>query len=197
MSLDVVPATADRFPAVAAVLAPGGTGACWCMYYRLSASDYGRVSADELGARARDREDLLRARCDRTPAPGMLAYLDGRPIGWCGLGPHAEFARLERSRTIPAPADRALWAVVCFLVLPGHRRRGVAGALLRAGVHYARLCGAPGLEGYPVDTASRRIDTAAAHVGTVAMFEAEGFCKVADTSAASARLPRVVMRLVF
>jgi GNAT superfamily N-acetyltransferase len=195
MSLEIVPATGDRFADIAAVLAPSGTGACWCMYYRMSSSEYGRVPAGEMAQAARHRRDLLRARAGQPTAPGMLAYLDEAPVGWCGLGPRTEFARLQRSRTIPAVDDLPVWSVVCFLTRPGFRRRGIAAALLAGAVSYARDCGAPALEGYPVDAAGARIDSTFAYVGTTSMFEAAGFRRIADTSARSARRPRVVMRV--
>lgn len=195
MALDVVPATGDRFSDIAAVLAPSGKGACWCMYYRMSSAEYGRVSARELPHAARHRRDLLHARAGQPPAPGMLAYVDGTPVGWCGLGPRIEFARLQRSRTIPAVDGLAVWSVVCFLVRPGSRRRGIAAALLSGAVAYARDCGAPALEGYPVETAGTRIDPTSAYVGTTGMFSAAGFRRIARTGARSAGLPRVVMRL--
>jgi GNAT superfamily N-acetyltransferase len=194
VAFEVVPATVDRFSDTAAVLAPGGKGACWCMYYRMSSSQYGRVSARELPQAARHRRELLLARAEQPPAPGMLAYLDGTPIGWCGLGPRVEFNRLQRSRTIPAVDDLAVWSVVCFLVRPGHRRRGVAAALLSGAVAYARDCGAAALEAYPVEATGARIDSTFAYVGTTCMFQAAGFRRVAQTSARSAGLPRVVMR---
>ena len=195
MALDVVPATGDRFSDIADVLAPSGKGVCWCMYYRMSSSEYGRVSARELPQAARRRRDLLRARAGEPPAPGMLAYLDERPVGWCGLGPRIEFARLQRSRTIPAVDGRAVWRVGCFLVRRGLRRRGIAAALLSGAVAYARGCGAPALEGYPVEAAGARIDSTSAYVGTASMFEAAGFRRVAQTGARSAGLLRIVMRL--
>lgn len=193
--MDIVPATGDRFSDIAAVLAPSGTGACWCMYYRMSSSQYGRVSARDLPQAARHRRDLLRSRADHPTAPGMLAYLDGIPIGWCGLGPRTEFTRLQRSRTIPAVDSLLVWSVVCFLIRPGLRRRGIAAALLSGAISYARDCGAPALEGYPVDTAGTRIDSTFAYVGTTSMFQAAGFRRIAQTCARSAGLPRIVMRL--
>jgi GNAT superfamily N-acetyltransferase len=192
---EVVPATAARFDDVATVLAPGGEGACWCQYYRMSASEYGRSSSDQLRGRAARRAALLRARCEAAPSPGMLAFEQGKAVGWCGIGPWSEFVRLGRSRTLPAPYDPATWSVVCFLVRPGFRRRGVASALLEGAVGYARRCGAPAIEGYPVDPGARRIDTASAYVGTTSMFERAGFRRIAETAARSARLARWVMRL--
>lgn len=190
--IEVVPASADRVGDVVAVL---GSSACWCMYYRLSAGEYGRVSREELKGAVQRRSALMHERLRGETAPGMLAYLDWAPVGWCGIGPRAEFTRLRRSRTIPPVDDRPVWSIVCFLVRPGSRRAGVASALLSGAVAYARGCGAPVLEAYPVDTGGRRIDTASAHVGTTTMFEAAGFQRVTETNARSGGLARWVMRL--
>jgi GNAT superfamily N-acetyltransferase len=190
--IEVVPATADRVDDVVAIL---GATACWCTYYRLSAGEYGRIPRDGLAEAVRRRSTLMHERLRGETAPGMLAYLEGTPVGWCGIGPRAEFTRLRRSRTIPSLDERPVWSIVCFLVRPGLRRRGVATALLSGAIDYARSCGAPALEAYPVDTDGRRIDTASAYVGTTAMFEAAGFRRVTETTARSAGLARWVMRL--
>ena len=124
----------------------------------------------------------------------MVAYLDGVPVGWCALGPRSEFGRLERSRTIPRVDDRPVWSVVCFVVRPGYRRRGVAGALLDGAVAYAHSRGAVAIEGYPVDTGGTRISTAFAYVGSTTMFERAGFERVVETVARSGGKARWVMR---
>lgn len=189
----VVRATAERWPDVEELF---GRMHCWCQYWRMSASAYGRLSAGELeGGRLIQRKEALRQQLERPVPPGMLAYLDGQVVGWCGFGPRPEMERLVRSRTIPALDDRPVWAIVCFLVSVGYRRRGVARALLQGVIDYAREQGAPALEAYPVDPGGKRIDVAFAYVGTVAMFEAAGFGRVVETSARSAGLPRWLMRL--
>lgn len=137
----------------------------------------------------------MRRRVSEAPAPGVIAYLDGQPVGWCGIGPRVEMTRLARSRTIPSVDDRPAWSVVCFLVRPGFRRRGLARELLDGVIAYARAEGCACLEAYPVDPQGARIDTTFAYVGTASMFEAAGFRKVVQTQAHSARLPRWLMRL--
>ena len=67
--------------------------------------------------------------------------------------------------------------------------------MLEGAVAYARACGAPAVEGYPVDNAGRKVDLTMAYVGTRAVFEQVGFTKAADTSSVSGGFPRVVMRL--
>ncbi len=189
MTIEVVAATADRFDDVATILGPRDpdTPACWCLYFRLTSSEFGKVDG-------RARPALLEALCTRDESPGMVAYLDGVPVGWCALGPRSDFGRLERSRTIPKVDQRPVWSVVCFVVRPGYRRRGVAGALLQGAVAYARSRGAVAIEGYPVDTGGTRISTAFAYVGSTTMFERAGFERVVETSARSGGKARWVMR---
>ena len=77
---------------------------------------------------------------------------------------------------------------------PGHRKRGIAHALLAGAVAYARSQRAPAIEGYPVDNDGHRVDLTMAYVGTRALFERAGFTKVADTGSVSGGFPRVLMR---
>jgi len=90
--------------------------------------------------------------------------------------------------------ERPVWSVVCFVVRPGYRRRGVARALLDDGISYARSCEAVALEAYPVDTGGGRISDSFAYVGTTRMFEKVGFTRIMETAARSAGLPRWLMR---
>jgi GNAT superfamily N-acetyltransferase len=186
--VEVVPATAERWDDIAAILGGDGERGCWCQYWRLSAGDYSRT-------RGADRPNQLRRLTSGDPAPGMLAYVDGEPAGWLGLGPRPALERLVRSRTIPAVDDVPVWSIVCFMIRVGFRRRGVARALLAGAVAYARSSGAPGLEAYPIDPGDRRADTAFGYVGFTRMFEAEGFRRVTETAARSDGRPRVLMRL--
>ena len=191
--ITVVPATPERWADIEELFA--GT-ACWCQSWRVSAGEYGRGSTGELHAgRRAERRDALRNQLERRPPPGMLAYIDGRIVGWCGFGPRQKLERLVRSRTIPAVDHRPVWAIVCFLVRVGYRRRGVARALLQGTIAYARAQGAPALEAYPVDPGGKRIDVTFAYVGTLPMFEQAGFRRVIETSARSAGRSRWLMRL--
>jgi GNAT superfamily N-acetyltransferase len=188
MAITVVPATEDRYDDVTEILPTRGGWGCTCQYFRLSSGDYNRSTEE-------DRLAALRSQMAATPAPGMLAYDDGEPVGWCGFAPRTDYERLMRSRTIPVIDDVPVWSVVCFVVKAGHRRRGVTKALLAAVVDYARDHGAPALEAYPIDPGDQRVSTAFLYVGTVRTFEEAGFERVVATDATSARLPRWLMRL--
>ncbi len=187
--IEVVPATAERWGDVVTLFEGDGERGCWCQYWRRSSEAY---SAGGPGASEANLDAQVRA---GPPAPGVVAYLDGEPAGWCGLGPRTSFERLVRSRTIPVVDDLAVWSIVCFKVRVGYRRRGVATALLRGAIEYARSMGAPAVEAYPIDADGRRLDVTFSYVGFTSMFEAAGFRRVLETDARSAHRPRILMRL--
>ena len=132
--LVVVPGTPDRLDDVVTILG-GNPEACLCQYWRLSSGDFNR-------ARGPRRVRLLRAQLGEEPPAGMIAYLGDEPVGWCGFGVRQRVERLVRSRTIPAIDDRPVWSIYCFTVRTGHRRKGIARALLAGLIEYARDAGA-------------------------------------------------------
>jgi GNAT superfamily N-acetyltransferase len=190
MTLEIHPATADRYPDVCTMLAPKkpDAPACWCLSYRLSGSD-------PMLATGGGRAETMRRLTERTIAPGILAYREGEPVGWCSVGPRGDFHRLSRSRVLPRIDALPVWSVICFVVRAGYRGQGVASEMLRGAAAFAREHGADVLEGYPADTKGHRISGAFAYTGTRLMFERVGFVKVADTASRTGGVPRVVMRL--
>jgi GNAT superfamily N-acetyltransferase len=187
----VVAASADRWPDLEVLL--GGDGpdrGCWCQPWR--------GLARRQGGPALTRPAMLFAEIEGgPPPPGFIAYLEGEPVGWCGVSVRTATPRLDHSRVIPAIDDRPVWAIGCFRIRVGYRRRGVARALLTEVIEAARAAGAPGVEAYPVDPEGRRIDAGFAYVGIASMFDAAGFRRVLLTDARSAGLPRWLVRLDF
>ena len=87
----------------------------------------------------------------RGQVPGLLAYAEGEPVGWCSVAPRKDYSALERSRILRRVDEEPVWSVVCFFVARPHRRKGVTHQLLTAAIEYAREHGAKIVEGYPVD----------------------------------------------
>jgi GNAT superfamily N-acetyltransferase len=189
VSIEVHPATAERFTDVATMVGPKNptSNVCWCLSHRIDA----KLNRQLVGPA---RGDYVRSLCERDVAPGVLAYEDGEVAGWAAVAPRSELP-FARSRKIPHVDDLPVWSVWCLRVRPGHRGRGISHALLGGAVGYAREQGAPAVEGYPVDNQGAKVDLTMAYVGTRAVFERAGFTKAADTSAVSGGFPRVVMRL--
>ncbi len=168
----------------------GEPSRCWCRWFALTAKDWTSSSPG-------DRKELLKSAFQAGPAPGVLAFRDGHPVGWCAVEPRQSYPRLKRSQVLRAGADSAtedradLWAVSCFVVAPQHRRTGVSTALLSAAVDHAFHHGANVIEAYPVDTDQRTKATASdLFHGTLSLFTAAGFRAVSESV-----LGRPVVRL--
>jgi GNAT superfamily N-acetyltransferase len=171
--LRIEPLTPDRWDDLVVLFGPNGAcSGCWCMWWLKPAKDWDRDAGD---ANRRQFQRLVRT----GPPPGLLAYRDGDPIGWCALAPRDGYVRLNRSPKLKAIDDTPVWAVTCFFIHRKHRAAGVASALLDAAIAWARKHGARVVEGYPIDTANRATSNAAAFTGTLDMFEAAGFVEAA------------------
>jgi len=129
---------------------------------------------------------------------GLVAYLDGEPVGWCAVEPRTACARLRRTPVTwkgrdEDPADDGVWSVVCFATRVGYRRRGVTRALARATVAFARDRGARAIEGYPMLTEpGHDVTWGELNVGSRSIFADAGFQEVSHPT-----LRRVVMRIDF
>lgn len=186
MAIDVRPA--DVFEDVATMLGPKRPDAnvCWCLSYRIP-------SRENVTLRGTERGALVERLVAEDPAPGVLAYDGDEVVGWAAVHPRAD-TTFARNRKIPHVDDLDVWSLWCIRVRPGYRGRGIAHELIAGAVEFARSHGAPVLEAYPADTGSERMDLTMAYVGTVSLFEAAGFERVAETSAIAGGFPRVLMR---
>ena len=140
----------------------GDPSRCQCQRYKMQPGEsWASVGREELAFRLRDA-DRLRAPESGTTS-GLVAYLDGEPVGWCAVEPRTAYPRLLRKTRVPwegraeDKTDDSVWAVTCFVTRAGFRRRGVSRALARAAVDFARERGARALEGYPMITSRTRI----------------------------------------
>lgn len=175
--LEIHPLTGDRWDDLATLFdRPGDPRGCWCMFYRVRGREFERLWG--AGARAAFREVV-----DQGPPPGLLAYRDGAPVGWCAVAPREDFPRILNSPTIkPLDDDPGCWSIVCFYTLRGERRGGVANALLEAAVAFAAEQGATAVEGYPKDTEGARKHANEMFVGSMSMFAEAGFTEAGRRS---------------
>lgn len=191
--LEIKPLTPDGFADLAMLFEEGGDPKwCWCTYFRFRGRSWSNSTA--AGNRAA-LEGLAALDPDERPAPGLIAYRDGRAIGWVSLAPREDYERLAYSKILAPLDDAPVWSIVCFVVSRRARGRGVATALLEAAVAYARDRGATMLEAYPVDPGDGRIPAANAYHGTLSMFERAGFQVVARRQWNATAPVRPIVRL--
>jgi GNAT superfamily N-acetyltransferase len=107
--------------------------------------------------------------------PGILAYVDGEPVGWCALAPRERYPLLENSRVLARVDAEPVWSITCFVVAKSYRGKGVTGQLAKAAVVYARQQGARIVEGYPVEPKKGRMPDPFVYTGLVSTFRFAGF----------------------
>lgn len=190
----VVPANEASWEDLQAIFGARGQGArCQCQRYKLRPRESFRsFPVEERAHRLRQQTDCGHPESDTTS--GLVAYLDGAPVGWCAVEPRTAYAGLLRSFRVPwdgraeDKADDGVWAVTCLFTRAGFRKRGISRALARAAVDFARERGARAIEGYPITT--KNVIAEELHVGTESVFADAGFIEVSRPT-----VRRVVMRI--
>ena len=198
-AISVVPANEASCDDLQAVLgARGDPSRCQCQRYKMRPREsWASVGAEELALRLREQTHCGDPESGTTS--GLVAYLDGEPVGWCAVEPRSAYPRLLRACRVPwvgraeDKTDDSVWAVTCFVTRAGFRRRGVSRALARAAVDFARERGARAVEGYPMITEpGKEITWGELHVGSRSIFAGAGFAEVSRPTRR-----RVVMRIDF
>jgi GNAT superfamily N-acetyltransferase len=189
--LDIVPANQASWQDLEAIFeSSGDSSRCWCQRFKMTRGEsWASEGPDELASRLKDQTACGDKRARKTI--GLVAYLDGEPVGWCAVDPRSDNPRLLSH--VPGPwvgrnedkHDETVWAVTCFVVRAGFRRRGISEALAKHAVDFARSRGARALEGYP-NLVERGFQ------GSLGIFQAAGFEEVSRPSR-----QRVVMRIDF
>jgi GNAT superfamily N-acetyltransferase len=195
-AISVVPANEVAWEEIEAVFGTRGSAPrCWCQRYKLAPREsFGRFPAEERADRLRRQTECGHPESETTS--GLVAYLDGEPVGWCAVEPRPAYTGLVRNNRVPWDgraedrADESVWAVTCLFTRPGFRKRGVSRALARAAVDFARDRGARAIEGYPMTSKNAILEEL--HVGTEAVFAGAGFAEVSRPT-----LRRAVMRIDF
>ena len=171
------PLTPERWPDFERLFGPRGAyGGCWCMWWRVSRKEFEAQQGE--GNRAAMREIVQAG-----TVPGILAYVEGEPAGWCSVAPREQFASLNRSPILRPIDEQPVWSIVCRVVGKAFRRQGLSPALIRAARDYAVDQGARIVEAYPtVPRGDGRLPPVSSYMGLPAMFEEAGFVSVARPS---------------
>ena len=195
----IVPANEASWEDLQAVLGTrGDPSKCQCQRYKLRPREaFSKFPVEERAHRLRTQSECGHPKSKTTS--GLVAYLDGEPVGWCAVEPRTAYHGLMRNFRVPwdgrdeDKADDTIWCVTCFVTRAWYRRRGISYALARAAVDFTRERGARALEGYAMITRpGREITWGELHVGSRSIFAAAGFVEVSHPTPR-----RVVMRIDF
>ena len=184
MKMEFLPLTRERWSDLEELFGErGACGGCWCMWWRLKRSVFNQQKGE---GNRRAMKAIVRS----GEIPGILAYFDGRPIGWCSVAPRETFTVLDRSRVLKKIDDLPVWSIVCFFIDKKSRNQGVTIQLLEAAIDHVRKKEGKVLEGYPIDPGKKRVPGVFAYTGFLSAFKEAGFTECARRSET-----RPIMRL--
>jgi GNAT superfamily N-acetyltransferase len=124
---------------------------CYCGFYD--------TPGDEWDASAKAGPPHRVARAERIrlgEAHGLLAFAGGRVVGWCNAQPRSSFVNMRRYASVIDNPAELVGSIMCFLVAPGHRGKGVGTALLDAACDKLRRDKLHVAEGYPTTNPIKR-----------------------------------------
>lgn len=149
----------------------GACGGCWCMSWLLTKKDF---DANKGAGNKRKMKTLV---FDNTE-PGILAYFNNKPVGWCAIAPREKYIRLEKSRVLQKVDDNPVWSVPCFFIKKEFRRKRLSTEILKAAAEFCRTKGVNILEGYPAEPYAKNIPAVFAWTGFPSSFSKAGFKEV-------------------
>jgi len=165
-----LPVTAERWADFESLLGEcGAWEGCWCMWWRLTRREWSRLKGEG------NRQAMKRI-VESGEVPGIIAYVGGKPVGWCSVALREAFPSLNRSPTLKRVDGEPVWSIVCFYVPPQFRGVGLMPKLLVAARDYALSRGANVVEAYPRE--SKNLPLLAAYMGVVPAFQKAGFVEV-------------------
>jgi GNAT superfamily N-acetyltransferase len=140
---------------------------CYCMETHRTQRD------EEWATRTADdnRRDMS-AMIDRGQVTALLAFVDGKPVGWCNYGETTRLAGVMHRFHLQAAAQEGVGSIACFVIAAPYRGHGVASRLLDAAIDRLRVRGASQVEAYP----TRKDDTPQGNYrGPLSMYLRAGF----------------------
>ena len=141
---------------------------CYCMETHRDHTD------EEWSARTgNDNRADMQAMIGAGRVTALLAYADGKPVGWCNYGETTRLSGVMMKLKLDAAEHEGVGSIACFVIAAPSRGHGVATKLLDAAVERLRARGLRAVEAYP-----RKKDESSdqAHYrGSPAMYEKAGF----------------------
>jgi len=147
-------------------------GGCYCHFYHFPGNmdKWGKATKDE---NRNATISLIKGKVMK----GLLAFVNEEPVGWCNLNSKEVYEKIAIDNDPGDTPKGEIASVVCFLIAPAFRKKGVARKLLNHAIKTLKEKNFAWIEAYP-----RKGDLSDAHSyhGPVSLFDSEGFSVVSE-----------------
>ena len=140
---------------------------CYCMETHRTQSD-----AEWAVRTAQENRRDMTGFINDGKVTALLAYVDGKPVGWCNYGETTKLNGVMHRFGLNAAEQQGVGSLACFVIAAPYRGHGVATALLEAALERMRARGVEIAEAYPgKDVKSPQSN----YRGPLSMYLAAGF----------------------
>lgn len=140
---------------------------CYCMETHRTQTD------EEWSLRTgQDNRRDMSAMLSAGAVTALLAYVDGKPVGWCNYGETTHLGGVMHRFGLEAIDHEGVGSIGCFVIAAPYRGHGVATKLLDAAVDRLRARGLRSVEAYPLPEGK---SDQAHYRGPLSMFLRAGF----------------------
>jgi GNAT superfamily N-acetyltransferase len=168
-NLKLQPLTADNWRLFGDVMGEkGGCGGCWCMYFRMSSTEFRNDKYERHKGR-------MHAIVKAGQPTGLIATLNEEAVGWIAFAPREDYKRIENSRAFRRIDDKAVWSVTCFFIKKEFRNKGLSEQMIKGVIDYAKKKKIKTLEAYPAIPYSYKVPAPFLWVGILSAFTKNGF----------------------
>ena len=145
---------------------------CYCLFHHFPGSikNWMKRTAEENRA---DSANLVLSGVIN----GFLAYHEEKPIGWINVDFKRSYLRVPYKKDVKPIKDKNIASIVCILIAPSYRKKGVAKQLLHETLIKLKEKGIKWVEAYP-----RIGDLSDAHQyhGPLSLYKSEAFLVVKE-----------------
>ncbi|MBY9014300.1 MAG: GNAT family N-acetyltransferase [Candidatus Lokiarchaeota archaeon] len=146
---------------------------CYCQFYHFPGSIKEWKDTSKEENRNASEKLILEERMK-----GFLAYVNNQPIGWCNVNNKEVYTKIPYEDESEEDTKDKIASIVCFVISPTYRKKGVARFLLQKTIINLRENGFKWLESYP---RKGELSDAHSYHGPVSLYSSEGFFVVKET----------------
>ena len=139
-------------------------GACYCYSFHFTGNEHEWNRKNNRAAVS----DMI---CENK-LRGFMAFDNNKAVGWCNANIRANYQALNKSYALDNSSGRDIGSVVCFVVRPEYRGKGIAGELLKTAIKDFQDQQIRILEAYPEKNSSSCEKN---YKGPLAMYIRSGF----------------------
>ena len=140
---------------------------CYCQFYHFPGSikEWGETTKEQ---KRKASEKLIL----EEKMKGFLAYVNNQPVGWCNVNNKEAYSSIPYEEESEEIMKDKIASVVCFVIAPSYRKKGVARFILQKAIINLREKGFKWLESYP---RKGELSDAHSYHGPISLYTSEGF----------------------